>query len=122
LPAERPLDERALEHAIQVAEDGLMLHATRLRGYTLTAQDHDGRLGQGLSYVLNMAAVRWRVDEIESMFGRVIELETRWVPPPTLEHRQGFVADLRVLRELAHHGRLHEVRLHAAAQQSEVAR
>lgn len=122
LPGESFLSEFAFEHAIQVAEDWLMPHAAQLSGCVLSVRDNSGYLGEGLGSVLGITTMRWRVDEIESMFGRVIDLATGRIASPALEDRRPFVADLLLLRELAHHGKLEEVRLDTAATQSEITR
>jgi len=111
LRGDRAVDELALERAIQIVEDWLMPHAARLAGCTLIVQDGSGRLADGLGAVLAVGTARWSVADIEAMFNRVVALATGRHVPPALAHRQAFVADLLLLRELAHHGRLAEVRL-----------
>lgn len=112
LPPSRPVDEQALERAIAVAEDWLMPHARRLRGEVLEVQDATGRVGTGLSQLLSVAAIEWSIEEVESLFLRIVDMATGRRPPDALRAQRQFVADMLMLRELAHHGQLSKVRLH----------
>jgi hypothetical protein len=111
LPPARAIDEGGLEAAIEVAEDWLMPHATSLRGEVLHVDDATGRLKAGLEAVLSVTGSEWTVEEIEGLFLRLVDLGTGRNPTPALQGRQRFVADVVMLRELAHHGRLQAVRL-----------
>jgi hypothetical protein len=107
----RAIDEGALEAAIELAEDWLMPHAARLRGEVLHVDDATGRLEAGLEEVLSVTGSEWTVDEIEGFFLRLVDMSTGRHPSPALQARQRFVADVVMLRELAHHGRLRAIRL-----------
>jgi hypothetical protein len=111
LPAKGPVDERRLEIAIQATEDWLMPHAPGLQGEALEVADRLQRIKSGMADVLSVTSSRWTVDEVEQFFARVVDLATGRVPSPLLAGRQSFVADLLVLRELAHHGRLAGIHL-----------
>jgi hypothetical protein len=111
LPADRPVDEAQLEGAIEVAEDWLMPHAARLAGQVLEVEDMTGRLRSGLGAVLAETGLAWSVDQFEALFLRLVDLATGRLPPATLQGRQAFVADVLLLRELAHHGKLQRVHL-----------
>lgn len=114
LPATRPLDEACLELAIEVAENWLMPHARQLRGDVLEASDTTGRLASGLKDVLSAQSTTWGVADLEQLFLRMVDLATGKVAHPALEGRQAFAADLLMLRELAHHGAVGEIRLESA--------
>jgi hypothetical protein len=100
------VDEASLEAAIQAAEDWLMPHAARLRGQDLEVIDSTGRLNDGLRELLSTSPGTWRVEDVEAWFLRLVDLTTgRW-PSAAAVDRAAFVADVLLLRELAHHGRL----------------
>lgn len=107
----RALDEPGLERAIEVAEDWLMPHATRLRGVILEVSDPTGRLQAGLREVLSVQALEWSVADIEGFFLRLVGLTTGRAPSAAVQERWPFVADVLMLRELAHHGQVRQVRL-----------
>jgi len=111
LPAARPLDEARLEMAIEIAENWLMPHAGRLRGQVLEVSDATGRLKSGMGSVLSARTLSWSVADLEELFLRLVDMATGRLPPPALEGQQAFAADLLVLRELAHHGGVREIRL-----------
>jgi hypothetical protein len=111
LDPSRPVDEAQLERAIEVAEDWLMPHAARLAGAVLEVEDLTRRLRSGLGAVLSETGTAWSVDAFETLFLRLVDLATGRLPPPALQGRQPFVADVLLLRELAHHGRLQQLRL-----------
>lgn len=111
LPATRPLDEGSLEMAIEVAEDWLMPHARQIRDDVLEVSDTTGRLASGLKDVLSQQPSTWSVADVEQLFGRIVDLATGRVARSALEGREAFVADLLMLRELAHHGAVREIRL-----------
>ncbi len=111
LPPRRPLDEAGLEMAIEVAENWLMPHARHLRDGVLEVSDTSGRLASGLGEVLSVRGSTWSVADLEQLFLRVVDLATGRIASPALEGRQAFVADLLMLRELAHHGAVREIRL-----------
>lgn len=111
LAGTHPVDEVALERAIEVAEDWLMPHAARLAGQDLQVDDATGRLRAGLQAVLSEARDAWSVAAFEALFLRLVDLATGRQPPPALQGRASFVADVLLLRELAHHGKLAHLRL-----------
>lgn len=111
LPATRPLDEGRLEMAIEVAENWLMPHARQLRGDVLEVSDTTGRLASGLKDVLSEQPSTWGVADLEQLFLRMVDLATGKRASPELQGQQAFVADLLMLRELAHHGSVREIRL-----------
>jgi hypothetical protein len=111
LPAGRRLDEGRLEAAIEVAEDWFMPHAAGLRGKALDVIDPTGRLSLGLEQVLSVVSRQWSVEDLEHLFLRLVDMTTGRSPHPAVQGREGFVADVLLLRELAHHGQLREVRL-----------
>ena len=107
----RTVDEGRLEAAIETAEDWLMPYAAALSGEVLEVRDGTQRLQSGMEQVLSVTGRRWTVDDLEDFFNRVVELATGRHPSPRLAGRQHFIADLLVLRELAHHGRVAEINL-----------
>ena len=111
LPGTRALDEGQLESAIAVAEDWLMPYAAALQGDLLEVSDATGRLQPGLAAVLKSAERSWTVEALERDFLQVVDLATGRVATPHLEAHRDVVADLLLLRELAHHGRVSGVRL-----------
>lgn len=111
LDPQRPLDERQLEFAIQAAEDWLMPHAPGLRAQVLGVQDTTGRVRTGLSDLLSVSAGGWTLQEFEAVFLRLVDMATRRAPPPALQQRALFVADILLLRELAHHGQVRSIQL-----------
>lgn len=111
LPATRHLDEAGLEIAIEVAENWLMPHARHLRGDVLEVSDTTGRLASGLTDVLSAQSTTWGIADLEQFFLRMLDLATGRVASPALEGRQAFAADLLMIRELAHHGAVREIRL-----------
>lgn len=106
----RPISEAGLEAAIEAAENWLMPFATVLRDKTLDIHDPTGRVRSELRAVLSIRSDEWRVPEVESMFLRLVHIATGR-NSSALDGRQSFVADLLLLRELAHHGRLDLLRL-----------
>lgn len=111
LPAMRPVDEGALEQAIELAEDWLMPHASRLRGQLLEVNDLTGRLRIGLEDALSLAPGVWSLEEVEGIFLRLVGLTTGRAPSLKVLKAPLFVADVLMLRELAHHGQLRELRV-----------
>jgi hypothetical protein len=111
LASARPMGESALEAAIEKAEDWLMPHAARLRGEVLEVSDPSGRLKWGLAEVLSSTTDVWSVDDVEQLFLQLVDMTTGRQPAPAVQGRQRFVADVLLLRELAHHGQLRELRL-----------
>lgn len=103
--------EAAIEAAIERAEDWLMPHARALEGRDLHVDDATGRLRDGLQAVLQADAHAWDTPALEALFLRLVALATGRIPAPDLEARAAFVADVVLLRELAHHGRLHRLTL-----------
>lgn len=111
LPVRRPLDEARLEMAVEVAENWLMPHANRIRDDVVEVEDATGRLASGLKDVLWARGSNWGVADIEQLFVRMVDLATGKRASPALEGQQAFAADLLMLRELAHHGSVREIRL-----------
>lgn len=106
LPVSRPVDEGALERAIEVAEDWLMPHAARLHGETLEVSDPTGRLKVALKARLSIVPDPWSIMEIEALFLRLVDLATGRFPPQDTLEWPLFMADVLMLRELAHHGQV----------------
>ena len=106
LAVSRPVDEGALERAIEVAEDWLMPHAARLRGETLEVSDPTGRLKAALKARLSIVPDAWNIMEIEALFLRLVDLATGRFPPQDGLEWPLFMADVLMLRELAHHGQV----------------
>jgi len=111
LPPTRPVDEAGLEAAIQIAEDWLMPHARRLHGAVLEVNDATGRLKLGLDEVLSERRGEWTVEEFEGVFLQLLDMATGRRAAPALQGREQFIADVLMLRELAHHGQVRAVRL-----------
>lgn len=109
LPGVHALDEGQLEAAIQVAEDWLVPHARALQGEVLEVADLTGRLISGLAVVLTSSERTWSIEALERAFLQVVDLATGRVAPAYLKVHRAFVADLLLLRELAHHGRVSSV-------------
>ncbi len=107
----RALDNGQLEAAIQVTEDWLAPHASALQGEVLQVSDVTGRLLSGFAAVLASTERTWSIEALERAFLHIVDLATGRVPPPHLQAHRAFVADLLLLRELVHHGRLSSVRL-----------
>jgi len=106
LPGLRRVDEGALERAIEVAEDWLMPHAARLRGETLEVSDPTGRLRAALKARQSIVPDAWSTLEIEALFLRLVDLATGRFPPQDALEWPLFMADVLMLRELAHHGQV----------------
>ena len=111
LGSAHPVDEARLEAGIEIAEDWLMPHTARLRGEVLEVLDASHRLKAGLRDVLSVTTNEWRVEDIERFFLTLVEMTTGRTPAPVLQSRSAFIADLLLLRELAHHGRLNRITL-----------
>jgi hypothetical protein len=110
LPAARRADEAALEGAIEIAEDWLMPHARSLQGDELDVVDDTGRLASGLVAVLSIVEREWGVEGIEEMFLRLVDMATGRGPEIS-GGQKDFIADMLLIREVAHHGRLRQVRV-----------
>ena len=48
---------------------------------------------------------------MEGFFLRLVDMATGRLPAPSVARRQHSVADVLLLRELAHHGQVKEIRL-----------
>jgi hypothetical protein len=103
--------ELQFETAIQIAEDWLMPHVSGLQGQVLEIADPTGRMSSGLLAVLDIHATSWPLQDFERLFQNVIDLATGRTPPTTLQTHRLFVADLLLVRELAHHGQVSLVKL-----------
>lgn len=111
LPLDRSVDQRTLEAAIERAEDWLMPHAALISGSHLEVIDATGRLESGLQDVLATESRQWDAGQLESLF---LELDFMSARPHLMARFQGrehFVADIVLLRELAHHAKLQGIRL-----------
>ena len=111
LPAHLPVSEGLLEAAIEMAEDWLMPHATRLQGKVLEVTDTSGSLRAGLVSVLSSNARQWTVEELEQSFLRLVDEAAGRVVSESLQTHRPFLAHLLLLRELAHHGRVSGIQL-----------
>lgn len=100
-----------LEAAIDTAENWLMPHVSGLRGQMLDVADPAGRLTSGLLAVLGTSERSWSLTAIERAFVKVVDLATGRHAPAALNQHRLFVADLLLVRELAHHGQVTGVRL-----------
>lgn len=111
LPHSRPVDQRTLEAAIDRAEDWLMPHAARISGSDLDVLDTTGRLASGLQEVLATEGRHWTTEQFEALFLDIDLMSARPHLAAKLQGREHFVADVVLLRELAHHAKLREIRL-----------
>jgi hypothetical protein len=111
LPAARSVDEGALERAIEVAEDWLMPHAARLRSEILEVSDPTGRLKAALKARLSIVPDAWSIVELETLFLRLVDLATGRMPSQDALEWPLFMADVTMLRELAHHGQVRGLRI-----------
>lgn len=93
------LREIDIETAIERAEEWLMPSSSRLAGLELRVQDATGRIRRSLG-----AMASCTVDQVEQAFNRAHD---------TVVHARvadrDSVADVVLLRELAHHGRLSRI-------------
>lgn len=112
----RPIDQRALEAAIDHAEDWLMPQMTQISGAHLDVIDATGRLESGLQEVLATDSRQWDTGQLEALFLEIDFMSARPHLMARLDGRAHFVADMVLLRELAHHAKLQGVRLGPSAQ------
>ena len=117
MPQDRHVNQSTLEAAIDRAEDWLMPHAVQISGAYLDVVDATGRLESGLRDVLAMEDRRWTTEELEALFLDIDWMSARPHLMAKLQGREHFVADIVLLRELAHHAKLQEVRLTGSAQE-----
>lgn len=94
-----PLRELDLEAAIERAEDWLMPFSKPLEALELQVDDATGRVRRSLG-----GQARYTVDEVEQAFSRTHDAVVR----SRVVDREG-TADVVLLRELAHHGRLSRI-------------
>lgn len=106
LPAKSQIDDYRLEVAIQHAEDWIGPHAQGMHGQVLEVNDTLGRMREGLQTVLGVQAHSWDIEGIEQCFRQAVDLATGRVVPAALRERWEFMADLLLVRELAHHGKV----------------
>lgn len=107
LIADNYVQEAHLEHAIQVAEDWLMPYTALLQGQTLDVRDVTGRLEATLSMYAAQSASYLSLAEIEQVFLTMVDRVLRHAPADV-----ATVADIILVRELAHHGQVTGVRIH----------
>lgn len=119
LPGVGTPTEGQLETAIEMAEDWLMPHVKGLHGGVLRLQDTSGRWTSGLSSVLGSKTRSWSLTAIEQDFLKVIDQIARRNPSSEFDRHRLFVADLLLVRELAHHGRVVSVSLQTFENDSE---
>jgi hypothetical protein len=119
IPRADLVHEAGLERAIEMAENWLMPHAARLRGQVLEVTDATGRLATGLRELLTVAPAAWSVDDVEALFLRIVDLTTGRSPLAAALKHPFFVADMLLLRELAHHGQLAGISLRFASDRVE---
>ncbi len=106
LPGINTPAEAELEAAIETAENWLMPHVSGLQGQMLDVADPTGRLTSGLLVVLGTSDRCWSIAAIEQAFVKVVDLATGRHAPAALNKHRLFVADLLLVRELAHHGQV----------------
>jgi hypothetical protein len=114
LPGLNTPTEAQLEAAIETAENWLMPHVSGLHGQMLDVADPTGRLTSGLLAVLGTSERSWSLAAIEQAFVKVVDLATGRHAPAALNQHRLFVADLLLVRELAHHGQVAGVSLSSA--------
>lgn len=114
---DRPVDQRTLEAAIDRAEDWLMPHATRINGARLEVIDATSRLKSGLRDVLTTEGCLWTTEQFEALFLDIDLMSARPHLAAKLQGREHFVADIVLLRELAHHAKLQDIRLTDSARE-----
>lgn len=105
------LADVVIEHAIDLAEEWLMPHARTLKGETLWIDDIAGHFRTGLLEILSVKASKFSVLDIEDHFLEVVALAAGRSGSLALRHRNHFVADLILVRELSHHGGLTNLQL-----------
>ena len=111
LPGLNTPSEAQLEEAIETAENWLMPHVSGLHGQVLDVVDRTGRLTSGLLAVLGTSERSLSLAAIEQAFVKVVDLATGRHASAALNQHRLFVADLLLVRELAHHGQVAGVRL-----------
>ncbi|MFM6999743.1 MAG: hypothetical protein ACKOXU_01550 [Limnohabitans sp.] len=111
LPAHGEVTDYHLEVAIQRAEDWISPCVLSMRGEVLEVADDTGRLIDGLHVVLAADERVWPVEAVEERFRSVVDLATGRFVPEALKTRSAFIADLLLVREIAHHGRVSEILL-----------
>lgn len=111
LPAGAGLGEAQLERAIEIAEDWLMPHARGMAGEELEVLDAVNRLKTGLAQVDPVVRDPWTVDAIESLFLALVDGVLRMQQGPAGTDLRVVLADVLLLRELAHHGQLRGISL-----------
>lgn len=111
LPGTVALTEAQLEAAIETTENWLMPYVSGQKGQVLEVKDSTGRLTSGLLAVLGTSERFWSLAAIEQAFVKVVDLATGRHAPAALNQHRLFVADLLLVRELAHHGQVAGVRL-----------
>ncbi|MES2784499.1 MAG: hypothetical protein V4684_03485 [Pseudomonadota bacterium] len=109
LPGGRPVDQAALEAAIEHAEDWLMPHAGALRGADLEVIDVAGHLDAGLQEVLSNDSRQRDSAQLEALFLQLDFMTARPHLAARLQAHSDTVAAIVMLRELAHHAKLERV-------------
>jgi hypothetical protein len=107
----RPVDQAALEAAIDHAEDWLMPHAVALSGADLEVIDTAGHLDAGLQEVFATDSRQWNSEQLESLFLQLDYMTARPHLAVRLGGHRETVAAIVLMRELAHHAKLERVRL-----------
>jgi hypothetical protein len=105
------LTDVVIERAIDLAEEWLMPHAKTLKGETLCIDDIAGHFRAGLLEILAVKASTFSVPDIEDHFLEIVALATGRSGSLAVRHKNHFVADLILVRELSHHGALTNLQL-----------
>ncbi len=101
IPAAAQLREIDIENAIERSEDWLMPFSKSLRGCELSIRDAQGRVGAALGGRASLT-----VDDMEQAFTRAYDAVALGRPAS-----RDAVADVVLLRQLAHHGGLARIYL-----------
>ena len=110
IPARRfphGVTEAAFELAIEHAENWLMPHARSLNDADLEVRDETGRISTGLAALQLQSSGGWTLEAFEQLFLDLVDRTKR------ASADVAFVADIVLIRELAHHGRVRSVSLNS---------
>lgn len=108
---DRPVDQAALETAIERTEDWLMPHAAALSGADLDVVDTTGQLAPGLQEVFSATTRQWDAAQLEQLFLQLDFVTARPHLAARLNGHRQTVAAIVLLRELAQHAKLARVEL-----------